>query len=116
MNIRELARDYKAEIEDGICWVAIWKRKRSWCAVAFYMEDGSYNDGYTFSAEDMEAMKEIIAEDSNAIMINGYYTNCGTDENETVPVSDIISGIEWNYYNHYNTLYHFYDGFVIKED
>lgn len=116
-SIRAIATEFNNDIQDGICWVAIWKNGRSWCGEFFYDDcRGSYEDGYYFSKEDIWKMEAIMNEDSNAIMINGYYTNCGTDENRQVPVSDIINCIEWNYYNHYNTLRHFYEGWVIKNE
>lgn len=46
---------------------------------------------------------------------NQHYTNCGTDENESVPVTRIVEAVEWNYYNRYNQLYAFYDNMVIKD-
>ena len=115
-SIKEIAKYYNGDIQDGIHWVAIWKTGRSWNAEVFYEDDGDYENGYIYSKEDREQMKAILKEDSTAIMINGYYTNCGTDENRQVPVNDIIAGIEWNYYNHYNTLRHFYEGWVIKNE
>lgn len=112
--LKELCRYRKDEIEDGIAWVAIWKKGRSWNMEGFWPEDGCYDDGYNFLPEDMERMQAILAEDPKAVMLNGYYTNCGTDENERVPLESIINGVEWNYYNGYNRLCGFYDSFVIK--
>ena len=113
--LKEVCRRYKGEIEDGIAWVAIWKTGRSWNAEAFWEEEGSYSDGYRFEAEDMERMQEIVKEDCCAVMLNGYYTNCGTIEGETAPLAEIVSGVEWNYYNRYNQLFAFYDDMVIKD-
>ena len=112
--LREKVRWYKGEIEDGICWVAFWKEGRSWNAESFWIEDGSYEDGYIFEREDVERMAEILKTDHKAVMLNGYYTNCGTDENCRVPVERIVRGIEWNYYNRFNGLSYFYEQFVIK--
>lgn len=112
--IREIARRYNDEIQDGIAWVAIWKNGRSWEAEAFWEEGGDYDGGYFFSSDDMERMEEILKVDRKAIMINGYYTNCGTVEDERVSIESVVSGIEWNYYNRYNQLFGFFDGWVIK--
>ncbi len=113
-SIRELVRRHGDEIRNGIAWVAVWKQGRSWEAESFYCEDGSYDDGYTFSSEDMVRMSEIIKIDHKAIMVNGYYTNCGvyTDDGAAT-IADMIGGIEWNYYNRYNQLFGFYDSWVI---
>ena len=113
-SIREIVRYYNDEIQDGIAWVAIWKNGRSWEAEAFWPEDGCYDEGFIFEREDMERMEEIIKIDCKAVMLNGYYRNCGTIENERVSIDSIVRGVEWNYYNRYNQLFGFYDGWVIK--
>lgn len=112
--LREIIREYSGEIQDGIAWVAIWKQGRSWMAEAFWAEDGCYDDGYTFSSDDMERMEEILKADHKAIMINGYYTNCGAFEDEPASIANLMAGAEWNYYNRYNGLSGFYDSWVIK--
>ena len=38
-GIRQIARDYKDEIMDGIAWVAIWKTGRAWNARSFWLND-----------------------------------------------------------------------------
>ncbi len=113
--LKEVCKYYKGDIEDGCCWVAIWKEGRSWRGEAFYQEDGGYNEGYRFTVEDMERMQDIIKADHKAVMLNGYYTNCGAHEDGgAVPLADIIAGVEWNYYNRLNQLFGFYDCMVIK--
>lgn len=114
--LKEVCKYYKGEIEAGICWVAIWRKGRSWDAEAFYPDDGGYDDGYRFPVEDVERMQEIIKEDHMAVMLNGYYCNCGANEDGgNVPLADIIAGVEWNYYNRDNQLFAFYDNMVIKD-
>ena len=114
-SIRTISTRYREDIEDGCQWVAIWKNGRSWCGECFFDDgSGSYEDGYTYSTEDIDRMQEILKEDKHAIMLNGYYTNCGVEEERKTPINNIIAGIEWNYYNHYNTLLHFFEGWVIK--
>lgn len=113
--IKNLVSRHGGEIQDGIAWVAVWKQGRSWAAESFYIEDGSYDDGYTFNDEDVLRMSEIIEIDHKAIMINGYYTNCGVySDDGSATIADMVAGIEWNYYNRYNQLSGFYDGWVIK--
>lgn len=113
-SIKEIVRGYNDEIQDGIAWVAIWKEGRSWNAEAFWCEDGGYEDGYIFEREDVERMAEILKIDHKAVMLNGYYCNCGTIEDGKASIADIVSGVEWNYYNRYNQLRSFFDGWVIK--
>ena len=106
---------YKGEIEAGCCWVAVWKSGRSWRAEDFWPEDGGYENGYVFTAEALERMQEIMKADHKAVMLNGYYTNCGTHEDGGgVSITDIVAGIEWNYYSRYNQLFSFYDSMVVK--
>lgn len=112
--LKEVCRYYKDDIENGIAWVAIWRNGRSWNAEAFWEEEGSYEEGYSFDAEDMQRMQEIIKEDCCAVMLNGYYTYCGTLEGETVSLAKIVSGVEWNYYNRFNQLFDFFANMVIK--
>lgn len=113
-SLKEICRRYNGDIQDGCAWVAVWKNGRSWNACAFYPENGTYDDGYEFLTEDAEQMESILKEDYNAIIINGYYTNCGTDENKSVSVTEIVAGIEWNYFNRFNQLSSFVEGWVIK--
>lgn len=113
--LKDVCKAYKGEIEDGCCWVAIWREGRSWHGESFCQEDGDYDDGYRFTAEDVARMQDIIEVDYMAVMLNGYYTNCGTVEGGSVPVARIVEGIEWNYYNRYNQLYAFYDNMIIKD-
>lgn len=114
--LRNVCNLYKGDVEDGIGWVAFWRKGRSWDAEAFYQEGGDYDVGYIFTAEDVERMREILKEDGKAVMLNGYYTNCGAHEDKSVPVAQIVNGVEWNYYNRYNQLSAFYDDMVIKAE
>ncbi len=107
-SIREIVRWYNDEIQDGIAWVAIWKEGRAWKAEAFWIEDGSYDDGYIFEREDRERMEEIIKIDPRAVMLNGYYCNVGAIEDGKAPITNIVCGVEWNYYNRYNQLIGFF--------
>lgn len=98
MTIKEVARDFKSEIMDGIAWVAIWKsgsQKKRWNAMAFWMEDGE-----KLNEEDTEILQDIVKADENAIFINEYY--CAHMGDGTL--EDIIKGIRFHYDNGYNLL------------
>lgn len=78
-SLKQIIKDNKDEICDSIAWVVIYKEGRSWNAEAFWNEDGSYDDGLVFGAEDYARLNEIAAIDSKAICINGYYMPFGED-------------------------------------
>lgn len=94
-GIRELAREYRDEIMDGIAWVAIWKTGRGWNARAFWLDvDDKFEDG------EIEEAREIVAEDAGAVFINEYY--CAHMGEGTL--EDIVAGIRFHYENGYNAL------------
>ena len=68
--LHEIARQYAEEIRDGIAWVIIWKTGRSWHAESVWLNQ----DSDTFELEDLSTT-EILEQDPNAVMVNGYY--CG---------------------------------------
>lgn len=72
-SLRNVIKDYIAEIRDGIAWVAIYKDGRSWEAKAFYPESGSYEHGFVFSNTVFEEMMSISKTDHKAICVNGQY-------------------------------------------
>lgn len=62
-GIREIARQYRDEIMDGIAWVAIWKEGKSWKAQAFWLN----TDTDKIEDEDMSIARDIVAADANAV-------------------------------------------------
>lgn len=67
--LHEIARQYADEIRDGIAWVIIWKTGRSWHAESVWLNQ----DSDTFELEDLSTATEILEQDPNAVMVNGYY-------------------------------------------
>ena len=37
-SLRNIVREYRDEIADGICWIAVWKEGRSWNIECFWQE------------------------------------------------------------------------------
>jgi len=77
-SLRNCARSIREEATDGIAWIAVWKVGRSWNVEAifpddFYLESGSM----VLGADDLALVRKIVKTDSNAIFVNGYYTNIG---------------------------------------
>lgn len=109
-SINELVRENKGNMEAGIAWVAYWKNGRSWNAEVFHPADGGLEShDLIFDAYDMARMEQIIKEDWQAVILNGYYTNCGVSEEEPNSVSTIVDGVKWNYRNGYNMLSDFFN-------
>lgn len=95
--LNAIAKEWADEIRDGIAWVIIWKTGRSWNGYAAWLDP----DTDTFEPDDLEKAREILAEDPNAVMLNGYY--CG-HFGEDMTVAEIAAGIRWHYENGYNLL------------
>lgn len=120
MTLAQVVKSVQDDLNAGIAWIAIWRDGRSWDSMTFFQDDGSYEDGYTFDKDDIAEMKNIYENHRNAIMLNGYYCNCGADPEGVGDglgtLKSIQAGIEWNFYNHYNTFIGFYDQWVINKD
>lgn len=88
-GIREIAREYRDEIMNGIAWVAIWKTGKSWNARAFWLN----TESDMIEDEDMQEARDIVAADANAIFINEYYcAHMGDGKQE-----EIVSAIRFFY-------------------
>lgn len=72
-SLKQVIKDNRDEIRDGIAWVVIYKEGRSWNAEAFWQEDGCYDEGLVFGAENYARLNELAVIDPKAICINGYY-------------------------------------------
>lgn len=96
-TLNEIARSYADEIRDGIAWVLVWKTGRSWNATAVWLNP----DTDTFEPDDLDTAREILKQDPNAVMLNGYY--CG-HFGEGMTVKELAAGIRWHYEGGYNTL------------
>lgn len=109
-SINELVKANRGSLEDGIAWVAVWKNGKSWNYERFYPTSGSAETcDLVFDAYDMARMELIIREDWRAVILNGYYTNCGVNEEEPNSISAMVDGVKWNYRNGYNMLSDFFN-------
>ena len=95
-GIREIARQYRDEIMDGIAWVAIWKTGKSWNAKAFWLN----LDSDMIEEEDMQEARDIVAADANAIFINEYYCAHMCEGK----LDDIVAAIRFFYEEGWHTL------------
>ena len=101
-SLREAARSVLDEAKDAICWIAIWKNGKSWNAECMY--ETEYEEGRSYprresswriEEDDAERLKEIYAEDNNAILVNAYYCNLGPWEDMTL--ATLTDGIRFQY-------------------
>lgn len=95
--LNKVASYFADEIRDGIAWVIIWKTARSWHGYAAWPDP----DTETFEPDDLEKAHEVLEEDPNAVMLNGYY--CG-HFGEDMNALEIAAGIRWHYENRANLL------------
>ena len=110
-SLKEIIKDNHYEITDGIAWVVVYKKGRSWKCAYFYPEDGCYDEGYIFSDEDIQELKQIAKSDNKAICINGYYMGFGYD----FTLKEIEDRVLWMYEARYNQLSNdFLESFVIQ--
>lgn len=98
-SLRECARSIREEAADGIAWIALWKEGRSWNVKAFWPEDFNYDtDVMEFDADDLQVIRQIMSADPEAILVNGYYTNIGCEEEGILPDLDVlIYALRWQY-------------------
>ena len=104
-SLKEEARFILDDARDGIAWLAIWKTGHTWHAEAMYSDDVEYTEGRRYPRrtesswriEDEAAarLREIWAEDHNAILVNPYYDNLGPFEEMTL--ASLIDGIRFQY-------------------
>ena len=99
-SLREEARDILPEARDGIIWFAVWKTGRSWHTRLIYSAD--YTAAYMnrperwdIDPDGLQELEEILAEDENAVLLNGYYRNIGSLEEMTL--ESLVDGIRFQY-------------------
>ena len=97
-TLRKTASEYADEIREGTAWVIVWKTDRSWNAQAFWL---TCDKNETFEEDDLPEVREILRQDPNAVMLNGYY--CG-HFGEDMTVDELAAGIRWHYENGCNRV------------
>lgn len=89
-SLREIATANAEEIRDGIAWVIVWKTGRSWHAKLVWLNSETDKLG----PEDEKQVREILQQDPNAVMINGYYSG---HLGEGMTLKELEDGIRWHY-------------------
>lgn len=89
-SLREIAAVNAEEIRDGIAWVIVWKTGRSWHAKPVWLNSETDKLG----SEDEKQVREILQQDPNAVMINGYYSG---HLGEGMTLKELEDSIRWHY-------------------
>lgn len=86
--LRDIARDFAAEIRDGIGWTIVYRTGRSWNALTIWSDiwNGEWE------ADDLNDAIGILKADPDAVIVNGYY--CG-HFGEDMTIDEIAAGIRW---------------------
>lgn len=88
--LRDIARDFAAEIRDGIGWTIVYRTGRSWNALTIWSDiwNGEWE------TDDLNDAIGILKADPDAVIVNGYY--CG-HFGEGMTIDEIAAGIRWHY-------------------
>lgn len=95
--LRDIARDFAAEIRDGIGWTIVYRTGRSWNALTIW--SGIWNGEW--ETDDLNDAIGILKADPDAVIVNGYY--CG-HFGEDMTIDEIAAGIRWHYEGGHNRL------------
>ena len=95
--LRDIARDFAAEIRDGIGWTIVYRIGRSWNALTIWSDiwNGEWE------TNDLNDAIGILKADPDAVIVNGYY--CG-HFGEDMTIDEIAAGIRWHYEGGRNRL------------
>ena len=95
--LRDIARDFAAEIRDGIGWTIVYRTGRSWNALTIWSDiwNGEWE------TDDLNDAIGILKADPDAVIVNGYY--CG-HFGEDMTIDEISAGIRWHYEGGRNRL------------
>ena len=95
--LRDIARDFAAEIRDGIGWTIVYRIGRSWNALTIWSDiwNGEWE------TDDLNDAIGILKADPDAVIVNGYY--CG-HFGEDMTIDEIAAGIRWHYEGGHNRL------------
>lgn len=101
-SLRNEAQHVLDIAKDGIGWIAVWKVGRSWNCREFY-PDVTENRGacqLTLDEDDLVEIREILAEDQAAILVNSWYDNLG--DCECMTRDSLAEALRWQYEQGHN--------------
>ena len=101
-SLRTTAQKVLEEARDGIAWIVLYKQGRGWGASCFWPDFDDRTGLFKFEDYDLDDLKEILATDKDAILVNGYYYNLGPVEEMTRET--LASALRWQYEEQFNRL------------
>lgn len=102
MTLRDTAQQVLTEARDGIAWIALYKKGRSWSAEPFWSDYDEKTGTLTFDSDDLPSIHEILEADPNAVIVNGYVSNLGDSEHMTRDT--LTAFLRWQYEGQYFRL------------
>lgn len=93
-SLRIEAQDVLDVARGGIGWIALWKKGRSWTTFSFWPEIGRHKD-LIFEDYEIEQLKNILAIDRQAILVNSYHHNLG--DTECMTRDSLAEALRWQY-------------------
>lgn len=94
-SLRVEAQDVLTEARDGIAWIAVWKKRRSWNTMTFWPDDVDKNGNPTFDSFDIEVLLNIAKTDPGAIIVNSYWHNLG--DPDWMNRDSLAYALRWQY-------------------
>lgn len=97
-SLRSCARRIREDAACGIPWIVLWKEGRSWRAETICPDDFILDVQMDLFDYDMVTVREAVAADPNAILVNGYYHNIACCEDGSLPeLQDLVDALRWQY-------------------
>lgn len=93
-SIRVEAQDVLDIARDGIGWIALWKKGRSWRIFPFWPDITGEND-LVFEDYEIEELQNILAIDPRAVLLNSYYHNLG--DTTCMTRDSLADALRWQY-------------------
>lgn len=102
-SLRQEAQNVLDTARDGIGWIVIWKTGRSWHSWEIWpdiLQDNALV--LDFEDDDWEQLQDILREDPQAMIVNGFYDNLG--DTEDVTRESLTAALRWQYELGHNLL------------
>lgn len=97
-SLRKVASILREDAQDGISWIILWRKGRSWNALEVWPEAMDSNGTtVTLNSDDAAEVRRILKEDSDAIFVNSWYHDLGMYEDEHLTVEVLAEKLRWQY-------------------